>query len=847
MSVVGFDFGNDSCYISVARQGGIETIANDYSMRATPSYVAFSEKQRIMGVSAKSSHMTNVDKTFYGFKNLLGLMCNDPAVTEETSRLPFPISNEPNGTIGFRIDFMGKSKVLTPEQVTASLFTKLKEIAENALNTKINDVVISVPSFFNDSQRRALLDSAKMSGLNVLKLMNETTATALAYGIYKQDLPESDKPARNVIFVDCGHTSTQVAACSFNKGKLTILSSSHELIGGRNYDEALANYFMDDFAGKYKIDVRTNKKAKLKLLTEVEKLKKQMSANTNKMPLNIECFMNDIDVKGVVDRAAFEEMIAPMVKKIEGSLEECLRTSGLKKEEIYSVEVVGGSSRIPCIKDAIERILGKTASTTLNSDEAISRGCALQCAILSPIFKVREFSVTDVQPFPIKLVWGGPNAKKEDSGDMEVFPQFHAVPFSKMLTFYKSEPFTVVGEYAASVPFHNRHIGQFEIGEIRPTAEGGNQKVKVKVRINPNGIFFVSNASLIEKHEVEEEVPVPMEVDPKAATETAPANGAKTDETMDTTDEKKDEDKKPDEAGKEEMKVDEPKNDDAKKDDAPVRMEKRKKIVNKTVDLPVTSIVLGSLMKERLDEAVSIETAMARQDVAEQERLTAKNSVEEYIYEIRGKISDELEEFIVEDDRNKFVLELEDAENWLYEEGEEADKPIYMEKLNKLKGKGEAVRRRRTEFEERPGAINMMGQCLQLAQKAVDAYKEGDEKYTHLEPGEVEKVQKLIQEKGDWYGRVVQELNGLPKTADPSTLASQFVQEKESFWHTVTPILNKPKPKVEPPKQESAPADAASAEPAGEDTAAKKPEGSEDVVIPDAEKDKVNMDNMDVD
>merc|ERR1719319_184072 len=170
-------------------------------------------------------------------------------------------------------------------------------------------------------------------------------------------------------------------------------------------------------------------------------------------------------------------------------------------------------------------------------------------------------------------------------------------------------------------------------------------------------------------------------------------------------------------------------------------------------------------MKERLDEAVSIETAMARQDVAEQERLTAKNSVEEYIYEIRGKISDELEEFIVEDDRNKFVLELEDAE-----------KPIYMEKLNKLKGKGEAVRRRRTEFEERPGAINMMGQCLQLAQKAVDAYKEGDEKYTHLEPGEVEKVQKLIQEKGDWYGRVVQELNGLPKTADPPTLASQFVQ-----------------------------------------------------------------------
>lgn len=843
MSVVGFDFGNDTCYISVARQGGIETIANDYSMRATPSYVSFAEKQRMMGVSAKSSHMTNVDKTFYGFKNLLGLKYDNPAVTEETSRLPFPLTHEQNGTIGFKIDFMGQSKVLTPEQVTASLFTKLKDIAENALSTKINDVVISVPSFFNDAQRRALLDSAKMCGLNVLKLMNETTATALAYGIYKQDLPETDQPARNVIFVDCGHTSTQVAACSFNKGKLTILGSSYAQIGGRNFDEALANYFMDDFATKYKMDVRSNKKAKLKLLTEVEKLKKQMSANTNKMPLNIECFMNDVDVKGVVDRSAFEEMIAPMLKKIEATLEECLSSINLKKEDLYSVEVVGGSSRIPCIKDAIERIYGKTPSTTLNADEAVSRGCALQCAILSPIFKVREFQVMDIQPFPIRLVWGG--AKKEDCGDMEVYPKFHTVPFSKMLSFYKSEPFTLTGEYAASVPFHNRHIGNFEIGEVRPNPEGGNQKVKVKLRVNSFGIFGIQSASLVEKHEVEEEVPVPMEVETKAATEPASPSAPKPEDTMDTSEAKNADEKKEDD-GKEDMKVDEPKSDDAKKEEVPVRMEKRKKIVNKTVDLPVTAIVLGSLSRDRLEEATAIESAMAKQDLNEQERLTAKNSVEEYIYEIRGKISDELEEFIVEDERNKFVLELEDAENWLYEEGEEADKPTYMEKLKQLKSKGEVVRRRKIEFEERPAAINQMGQCLQLAQKAVDAYKAGDEKYNHLEQAEVDKVQKLIIEKGDWYGRVVQELNGLPKTADPSTLASQFSQEKESFWHTVTPILNKAKPKVEPPKQEAAPAEAGKeGGEGGKDAsdAAKKAEGSEDNV----QKDEKISDNMDVD
>jgi len=855
MSVVGFDFGNDSCYISVARQGGIETVANDYSLRNTPSYVAFSEKQRTMGVSARSSHMTNVERTFFGFKRLLGGKSDHIDVQNEITRLPFPVITEANGTIGFGIEFAGKARVLSPEQVTSALFTKLKDIVEKALHIKVIDVVISVPSYFNDAQRRALLDAAKMCGLNVLKLMNETTATALAYGIYKQDLPEQDKPARNVVFVDCGHTSLQVAACSFNKGKLTMISSSFDnSVGGRNFDEAIASYFCEDFAKRYKLDVRSNKKATLKLISEVEKLKKQMSANSNKMPLNIECFMNDIDVKGTIDRATFEDLITPQLAKIEATLQECLQSSKLKKEDIYSVEVVGGSSRIPSIKDLIEKVFGKAASTTLNADEAISRGCALQCAILSPIFKVREFSVTDIQPYPIRLVWGEPGAKKEECGDMEVFPQFHAVPFSKMLTFYKSEPFSLVAEYSPGVPFANKHIGTFEIGDVKPTPEGGNQKVKVKVRINPNGTFHVSSASLVEKHEIEEEVPVPMDVDNKApATDGPPAaeENKPAEEKMDTADEKKDtEEKKENEAGKEEKMEEEPKKEEVKKEETPpVKMEKRKKMVNKTIDLPVTSIVLGAFSMDKLAEATGMETAMARQDQAEAERLTAKNEVEEYIYEIRGKISDELEEFILEEERDKFVLELEDAENWLYEEGEEAEKPVYSEKLAALRKKGEAVRRRRIEYEERPMAMNMMGQCLQLAQKAVDAYRSGDEKYSHLDPAEVEKVQKMIQEKADWYGRVVSELSSLPKHVNPSTLASQFVQEKESFWHTASPILNKPKPKVEPPKEEPAPAENNKPEADQGEDVSKKVEGSEgekkDNVTVNGE--KVSDATMDVD
>jgi len=812
MSVVGIDFGSDTCYISVARQGGIETIANDYSLRATPSYVAFGEKQRTMGVAAKSGQMTNIKKTFFGFKRLLGRKFDDPHVREELSRFPFEVAATADGGVGMVTEFLGQRKQLTADQLTAALFTKLKLTAEAALNNVVNDVVISVPSYFTDAERRSLLDAARIAGLNVLKLMNETTATALAYGIYKQDLPETDKPSRNVVFVDVGYTGSQVSTCSFNKGKLTMLSSAACDAGGRVFDEAIAKFFTEDFQARYKLDVKSNKKACLKLLTEAEKLKKLMSANSNALPLNIECFMNDIDVKGKMDRATFLELISQELAQIEQTLKECLDASGLKKEDIYSVEIVGGSSRIPSIKSIIEQVFGKVPATTLNADEAVSRGCALQCAILSPTFKVREFSVTDIQPYPIKLVWKGAN--KEDCGEMEVFPKFHAVPFSKMLTFYKSEAFCVTGEYTSNVPYPTNHIGVFEILEVRPNAEGGNQKVKVKVRVNPNGVFNVSSASLIEKQEIEEEVPVEMEVEAPATKEAGGDEAEKKEAKMETEDKPAAEAPPAAEENKEQAKPE-------------VKTELRKKVVNKTVDLAVTSRVLGSLTHDKLEAAITDENSMASQDLQEAERLNAKNAVEEYIYEIRGKVCDELEDFMQEDDRNQYTLKLEDMENWLYEDGEFAERSVYLNKLGELKEKGEAVKKRKREWEERTPAMNQFGQCLQLAQKAVDSYKGGDEKFNHLDPAEVSKVEKAIAEKLEWFNRMAGELSKLAKTADPPVLASQFIQEKDSFWNMASGILNKPKPKVEPPppakeeppKEEAAP-DAAAPPPSSEPAAA---------------------------
>ena len=328
---------------------------------------------------------------------------------------------------------------------------------------------------------------------------------------------------------------------------------------------------------RYKLNVPENKKATLKLMTEAEKLKKLMSANTKKIPLKIECFMGDKDVKGSMDRAMFEEMVAPFMDNIEKSMKECLESSKLKVEDIYCVEIIGGSSRIPKIKTLIEKVYGKTPSTTLNADEAVSRGCALQCAILSPTFKFREFSVTDIQPYPIKLVWDNEGGiENQGPGEMEVFPAFHPVPFSKL----------------TDVSYPVRHVGLFEIGDVRPTSDGGNQKGKVKVRVNPNGIFGVSSASLLEKHELEEEVPVEMEVDNKQNGEN------KEEENKEAAQPGAEEPKK--EEGK--MDTEEPKKEEPKKD---VKKEKRKKIVNKTIELPVSQRVQGQLSHKKMQNAVS--------------------------------------------------------------------------------------------------------------------------------------------------------------------------------------------------------------------------------------------------
>ncbi|XP_034792424.3 heat shock protein 105 kDa isoform X4 [Pan paniscus] len=772
MSVVGLDVGSQSCYIAVARAGGIETIANEFSDRCTPSVISFGSKNRTIGVAAKNQQITHANNTVSNFKRFHGRAFNDPFIQKEKENLSYDLVPLKNGGVGIKVMYMGEEHLFSVEQITAMLLTKLKETAENSLKKPVTDCVISVPSFFTDAERRSVLDAAQIVGLNCLRLMNDMTAVALNYGIYKQDLPSLDEKPRIVVFVDMGHSAFQVSACAFNKGKLKVLGTAFDpFLGGKNFDEKLVEHFCAEFKTKYKLDAKSKIRALLRLYQECEKLKKLMSSNSTDLPLNIECFMNDKDVSGKMNRSQFEELCAELLQKIEVPLYSLLEQTHLKVEDVSAVEIVGGATRIPAVKERIAKFFGKDISTTLNADEAVARGCALQCAILSPAFKVREFSVTDAVPFPISLIW---NHDSEDTeGVHEVFSRNHAAPFSKVLTFLRRGPFELEAFYSdpQGVPYPEAKIGRFVVQNVSAQKDGEKSRVKVKVRVNTHGIFTISTASMVEKVPTEENE-MSSEADMECVNQRPPEN--------------------PD-TDANEKKVDQP----------PEAKKPKIKVVN--VELPIEANLVWQLGKDLLNMYIETEGKMIMQDKLEKERNDAKNAVEEYVYEFRDKLCGPYEKFICEQDHQNFLRLLTETEDWLYEEGEDQAKQAYVDKLEELMKIGTPVKVRFQEAEERPKMFEELGQRLQHYAKIAADFRNKDEKYNHIDESEMKKVEKSVNEVMEWMNNVMNAQAKKSLDQDPVVRAQEIKTKIKELNNTCEPVVTQPKPKIESPKLERTP------------------------------------------
>nr|CAB38172.2 heatshock protein cognate 70Cb [Drosophila melanogaster] len=779
MSVIGIDFGNESCYVAAARSGEIETLANDYSLRATPSFVAFDGKKRIIGVAAKNQQVTNMKNTVGGFKRLLGRKFNDPHVQHELTSIPARVEARGDGSIGIKVNYLGEDQHFGPEQLTAMLFTKLKETSAAAMQTQVNDCVIACPVFFTNAERKALLDAAQIAGLNVLRLMNETTATALAYGFYKNDLFE-DKP-RNVIFVDFGHSSLQASACAFTKGKLKMLASTWDQIGGRDIDLALGDYFAKEFQERYKINAKTNARANLRLLTEIEKLKKQMSANSTKLPLNIECFLDDIDVSSSMQRSQMEELCAPVLQRVEQTFKRLLAESKLQLDDIHSVEIVGGSSRIPSVKQLIEQVFNKPASTTLNQDEAVSRGAALQCAIMSPAVRVREFGVTDIQNYAVKVLWDSEGSAAP--GEIEIFPQYHASPFSRLLTINRKGPFNVSIVYGQQVPYPDQTIGVWKVKDVKPTERGEGQDVKLKVRINNNGIVLISSATLVEKKEAEEAA---------AAAEQAASEEKPGDQTNNT----------------------------GEPADGQQEGADKKKKASKATELPLECTTHGFSPVD-LSNYTQQESKMIGNDQKETERIDAKNALEEFVYDMRNKLQGgPFERYVVEAEREKIVSQLNDLENWLYEDGEDCERDIYTSRLQALHQKTDPIKLRASDYEQGPAAFDELKNSIAIARLAVAEFRKGVPKYDHLTETEFINISETADKAQSWLDANLPKFTQSPRTADSPVQISAVRQEVQTLNSCVSSVINRAKPKPTPAKTATPPKDEANAEQNGGEPAA---------------------------
>ena len=373
----------------------------------------------------------------------------------------------------------------------------------------MSDVVITVPGWYTDIQRRALLDAAQIAGLNVLRLINDTTAVALGYGITKSDLPEAENP-RHVVFVDVGHSSMSVSVVAFSKGQLTVKSTAYDQhVGGRDIDYALLQHFAAEFKEKYKIDVLSNPKAIFRLSAGCDRVKKVLSANAES-PLNVESIMNDVDAHSRLTREEYEELISGVLSRLDAPLHAALADSGLTIDEIDAVELVGGCTRIPAVRQKIQNWFGgKQLSTTLNQDEAAARGATFSCAMLSPIFRVREFSMVDITPYSVTVSWE--REPEDEDNALTVFPKGNNIPSTKVLTFYRKAGFDVEAHYAepAALPGAiNPWIAKFTAKSVEPQPNGDYQVVKVKTRLNANGVLSFEQAYTEEIEEKEDAMQV---------------------------------------------------------------------------------------------------------------------------------------------------------------------------------------------------------------------------------------------------------------------------------------------------------------------------------------------------